>query len=86
MLGRFLVSKSNGVLFIIYSLTMDDAEVNAIEEIQREINRYILTYKHPKVKHSIIISEDIGLKALGVESQPKAFRIQWITRINTSHD
>ena len=32
-----------------------------------------------------MLSDDIGLKALDVESQSKALRIPWITRIITSH-
>lgn len=79
--GRVLISKSHGVSNIIYSLSMTDAENSVIADAQKELNAFLWNYKPPKVKHTVMISDEAGLKSLDVESQAKALRIPWIYRI-----
>ena len=53
-----------------------------IDETQRQLNKFIWKYKSSKVKHSVMISDNMGLRTMDVE----ILSLAWINRIFTSSD
>ena len=84
--GRILLSKSQGISNLIYSMSMVETKSAFIQETQKRLNAFIWNSKPPKVSHNVLISdyEDMGLKSIDVESQCKALKMPWVGRILNS--
>ena len=81
--GKILLTKTFGISKIIHSIAITDIDESLIKVVPSEFNKYIWTYKPPKVKHNVIIGNinQGGLGAIDMESKCKALRLPWLQRI-----
>ena len=65
-----MISKTFGISNLVYTMTMAESPINIIENVQKEINKFIWNNKTAKIKHSTLIGkvEWRGAKAVDVKT------------------
>ena len=68
---------------MLHPLSILETDQEFLKTLQTDRNRYIWSYKPPKVKHLVLIgnTNEGGLNSIDVESKCKALRLAWIGRI-----
>ena len=81
--GKILLTKTFGISKFIHPLAITDSSKLVLDKIQTEINKFIWSYKPPKVKHTVITGStwQSGLGSIDVKSKYKALKMPWIHRI-----
>ena len=81
--GKILITKTFGISKILHQLSIIDVNKSFLDRLQSELNKYIWGYKPAKVKHHVLIGENIqgGLKSIDIKSKYKALRLSWVVRI-----
>ena len=81
--GKILLTKTFGISKLIHPMSIIDIDKGLLVKVQSELNKYIWSYKPPKVKHTVLMGnlDQSGLKSIDIESKYKALRIAWIKRI-----
>ena len=81
--GKILLTKSLGISKLIHPISITVASRELLNKIQTELNKFIWTYKPPKVKHTVIMGtpSQSGLGSIDVKSKYKSLKIPWIQRI-----
>ena len=81
--GKILLTKTFGVSKLIHPISITTLNKDLLSKIQTELNKYIWSYKPPKVKHAVMMGglSQSGLGPIDIECKKKSLRIPWIQRI-----
>ena len=50
--GKILISKTFGISNLLYSMTKANSPIYILENVQKEVNKFIWNNKPAKIKHS----------------------------------
>ena len=83
LLGKILVIKSQAMSNIIYSLSNIQIENTYLEQMQKNINRFVWGSNYNRVKHSTMIADydKAGLRMPDVKCTNMSLRLPWLGRI-----
>ena len=81
--GKILLTKTFGISKLIHPMSITTLNKDVLSRIQTELNKYIWSYKTPKVKHTVMMGDlsQSGLGSIDVECKKKSLRMPWLQRI-----
>ena len=83
LLGKVLVTKSQGISNLIYALSNIEVDNRYLEQAQRIITNFVWGSKFNRIKHSTMIAdfESGGIKMPDLKCIKMSLRMPWIARI-----